>query len=131
MGEDTIISEKTTIKNCSIGSNCIVEPKVRLTNCILMDKVIVKSGSNVHGSLVCDNVTIEEKCDVKECIVGSGVQVENEGKIFYIIYKVFHTNSGRHRYISIMLVSMSYIFSLIGEHRNEVLATDDSEMMEI
>ena len=99
-----------------------------------MDKVIVKSGSNVHGSLVCDNVTIEEKCDVKECIVGSGVQVENEGKIFYIIYKVFHTNSGLKNeilYISIMLVSMSYIFYLIGEHRNEVLATDDSEMMEI
>jgi len=96
IGEDSKISEKTTIKNCIIGSQCVVEPKVRLTNCIVMNKVTVKSGGNIQGSLISDNVTINEKCDMKDCIVGTGKRVEAEG-----------------------------------EYRNEVLATDDSEMMEI
>jgi len=96
VGEDSKISEKTTLKNCIIGNQCVVEPKVRLTNCILMNKVTVKSGGNIQGSLVCDNATIGEKCDMKDSIVGVGKRVESEG-----------------------------------EYRNEVIAIDDSEMMEI
>ena len=91
-----------------------------------MNKVIVKSGGNIQGSLISDNVTINEKCDMKDCIVGMGKRVEAEGNYnqtinineyyLYLIpdYKQFYSNS----YIS-------------GEYRNEVLATDDSEMMEI
>ena len=66
IGEDSKISEKTTIKNCIIGSQCVVEPKVRLTNCIVMNKVTVKSGGNIQGSLISDNVTINEKLDQEE-----------------------------------------------------------------
>lgn len=96
IGEESKVSEKTTLKNCIIGSQCVVEPKVRLTNCILMDKVTIKSGGNIQGSLLCDNVTVGEKCSMKDSIVGVGKRVESEG-----------------------------------EFCNEVIATDEPEMMEI
>merc|ERR1712150_341008 len=96
VGEESKISEKTTVKNCIIGSQCIIEPKVRLTNCIVMNKVTIKSGGNIQGSLICDNASINVKCDIKDCIVGAGKRVETEG-----------------------------------DYRNEVIATGESEMMEI
>jgi NDP-sugar pyrophosphorylase family protein len=42
VGEETKISDKTTIKNCIIGSHCTIEEKVKLTNCIIMDRVVVR-----------------------------------------------------------------------------------------
>ena len=81
VGEESKISEKTTVKNCIIGSQCIIEPKVRLTNCIVMNKVTIKSGGNIQGSLICDNASINVKCDIKDCIVGAGKRVETEGRL--------------------------------------------------
>ena len=84
VGEESKISEKTTVKNCIIGSQCIIEPKVRLTNCIVMNKVTIKSGGNIQGSLICDNASINVKCDIKDCIVGAGKRVETEGRLCMI-----------------------------------------------
>lgn len=87
VGEETKISDKTTIKNCIIGSFCTIQEKVKLTNCIIMDKVTVKSGSNVQGSLLCDDVTIEERADVKDSIVGHRQVVHAEGSfLFFLIF---------------------------------------------
>lgn len=44
VGDQSIISEKTSIKNTFIGANCKIENKVRLTNCILMNNVTIKEG---------------------------------------------------------------------------------------
>ena len=79
VGEDTKISEKTTIKNSVIGSHCTIEEKVKLTNCIIMDKVVVRSGSNLTGSLICDDVIVEQRADVKDSIVGQRQVVPAEG----------------------------------------------------
>ena len=76
-----MISDKTTIKNCTIGAHCKIEEKVRLTNCILMDHVVVKSGSNLQGSLLCDEVIVEERADIKDSIVGQGQTVTAEGNL--------------------------------------------------
>lgn len=44
VGEKSLVSEKTSIKNTFIGANCTVENKVRLSNCILMNNVTIKEG---------------------------------------------------------------------------------------
>ena len=80
VGEESIISEKTTIRGCIIGNNCTIEPKVRLTNCILMDNVTIKSGCNLQGTLICDNTIVNERCELKACIVGNGKNVDAGGK---------------------------------------------------
>lgn len=44
MGDQSVVSEKTSIKGTFIGANCTIENKVRLTNCILMNNVNIKEG---------------------------------------------------------------------------------------
>lgn len=39
VGDGSVISERTSIKNTYIGSNCLVQNKVRLQDCILMNNV--------------------------------------------------------------------------------------------
>jgi translation initiation factor eIF-2B subunit gamma len=43
IGEGTYVSNKTTLKNSILGSNCRVEEKVRLTNCIVQVDIIYKN----------------------------------------------------------------------------------------
>lgn len=42
VGDQTVVSEKTSINSSIIGANCVINPKVRLTNCTLMDHVIIE-----------------------------------------------------------------------------------------
>lgn len=44
VGDQTMISDKTSIKCSIMGAHCKIENKVRLTNCIIMNNVIVKEG---------------------------------------------------------------------------------------
>ncbi len=69
VGENTNISEKTTIKNCVIGANCQVNEKVRLTNCIIMDNVTVSSLNNISGCIVMDGTETCPNLELKDCIV--------------------------------------------------------------
>lgn len=44
IGEQSVISEKTSFTSTIVGSNCIVENKVRVINCVLMNNVTIKEG---------------------------------------------------------------------------------------
>lgn len=44
LGEGAELSDKVTIKQCSIGKKCIIGAKCKLNNCILMDNVRVGEG---------------------------------------------------------------------------------------
>ncbi|XP_071445003.1 translation initiation factor eIF2B subunit gamma [Hetaerina americana] len=80
IGDDTKVSEKTSLKACVIGSRCVIEEKVRLVNCIIMDGVHIHSGSSLQGCVVCDDADIGINSDLKECLVGSGHQVRARAK---------------------------------------------------
>jgi len=79
VGENTVIAEKTTIKNCIIGANCQINEKVRLTNCIVMNNVTISSLNNISGSIICDDVKTSENCEVKDCIISKGHHVGMDG----------------------------------------------------
>ena len=79
MGEGSTIADKTTIKNCIIGSNCQIHEKVRLTNCIIMDNVTIRSLNNINGSILSDGVESCEKCELKDCIVSKGHSFNKDG----------------------------------------------------
>ncbi|XP_046390463.1 translation initiation factor eIF-2B subunit gamma [Ischnura elegans] len=80
IGDDTKVSEKTSLKACVIGSRCVIEEKVRLANCIVMDGVHIHSGSSLQGCVICDDADIGNNSDLKECLVGSGHQVRAGAK---------------------------------------------------
>ena len=80
VGEETTISEKTTLKNCSIGSNCIIEPKVRLTNCVIMNNVTISSLNIISGSIICDDVETSPNCEIKDCIISKGHHFGSDGE---------------------------------------------------
>ncbi len=79
VGAGTYVSDKTTTKHSTLGSNCKVEEKVRVTNCILMDGVTLKEGCFVSGSLLCDGVIVPERVELKDCIVGKGATIKQGG----------------------------------------------------
>ena len=72
MDEGSNIAEKTTIKNCVIGSDCQIHEKVYLTNCIIMDNVTIQSLNNISGSIMGDGVETCKNCELKDCIVSHG-----------------------------------------------------------
>eukprot|EP00095_Tigriopus_kingsejongensis_P007546 maker-scaffold104_size368486-snap-gene-2.29 protein:Tk07546 transcript:maker-scaffold104_size368486-snap-gene-2.29-mRNA-1 annotation:"translation initiation factor eif-2b subunit gamma" len=80
IGEGTFISNKTTLKNSILGTNCKVDEKVRLINCIIMDNVHIKEGCQITGSLICDGVEVAERCEIKDCIVGKSYKFVVGGK---------------------------------------------------
>eukprot|EP00096_Caligus_rogercresseyi_P012862 TRINITY_DN5527_c0_g1_i1.p1 TRINITY_DN5527_c0_g1~~TRINITY_DN5527_c0_g1_i1.p1 ORF type:complete len:350 (-),score=78.81 TRINITY_DN5527_c0_g1_i1:26-1075(-) len=88
IGSGSVIDNKTTLTNTSIGSNCRISPKVKLSNCILMDGVTVKEGSNVEGSIICDNAEIGPNCEIQDCIIGSGITIETGKRKNEVIQEV-------------------------------------------
>ncbi|XP_026739921.1 translation initiation factor eIF-2B subunit gamma [Trichoplusia ni] len=70
VGEKSIISEKTSIKNTFIGANCTVENKVRLTNCILMNNVTIKEGCVLQDCVLYTGATVDTGCNLQYCLVG-------------------------------------------------------------
>lgn len=41
VGENTTLSEKTSIKSSIFGVNCMVKEKTRITNCFIMNNVVI------------------------------------------------------------------------------------------
>ncbi|KAH9629021.1 hypothetical protein HF086_007506 [Spodoptera exigua] len=70
VGEKSLVSEKTSIKNTFIGANCTIENKVRLTNCILMNNVTIKEGCVLQDCVVYTGATVETGCNLQFCLVG-------------------------------------------------------------
>ncbi|CAG5040295.1 unnamed protein product [Parnassius apollo] len=70
VGEKSVISEKTSIKNTFIGANCTIENKVRLTNCILMNNVSIKEGCVLQDCIVYTGATLDSNCSFQFCIIG-------------------------------------------------------------
>ncbi|KOB69035.1 eIF2B-gamma protein [Operophtera brumata] len=75
VGDQSVVSEKTSIKNTFIGANCTIENKVRLTNCILMNNdCIVYNGATVNSS------------NLQHCIVGPHHEVSAGTKGTHQLY---------------------------------------------
>ncbi|XP_063821358.1 translation initiation factor eIF2B subunit gamma [Ostrinia nubilalis] len=70
VGEKSVVSEKTSIKNTFIGANCTIENKVRLTNCILMNNVTIKDGCVLQDSVIYTGATVDTGCSLQHCLVG-------------------------------------------------------------
>jgi translation initiation factor eIF-2B subunit gamma len=70
LGFNSVVSNKTTLNNVTLGTGSKVEEKVRISNCVIMDNVTVSTGSNIQDSIICDNCTISEKVTLKASIVG-------------------------------------------------------------
>ncbi|CAG9138528.1 unnamed protein product [Plutella xylostella] len=70
VGDKSVVSEKTSIKNTFIGANCTIENKVRLTNCILMNNVTIKEGCVLEDSVVYTGATVGEGGALRHCLVG-------------------------------------------------------------
>ncbi|KAL0840312.1 hypothetical protein ABMA28_015582 [Loxostege sticticalis] len=70
VGEKSVVSEKTSIKNTFIGANCTIENKVRLTNCILMNNVTIKEGCVLQDCVIYTGATVENGCSLQHSLVG-------------------------------------------------------------
>ncbi|XP_047985910.1 translation initiation factor eIF-2B subunit gamma [Leguminivora glycinivorella] len=70
VGDKSVVSEKTSIKNTIIGANCTIDNKVRLTNCILMNNVVIKEGCVLQDCVVYTGATVEPGCSLAYCLVG-------------------------------------------------------------
>lgn len=70
VGEKSLVSEKTSIKNTIISANCTIENKVRLTNCILMNNVTIKEGCVLQDCVVYTGATVNTGCNLQHCLVG-------------------------------------------------------------
>lgn len=78
VGENTTISEKTSIKECNIGARCVIESKVRLSNCTLMNGVKIREGCVLSNCVVCDGAEICNNAELKDCLIGSNTVVSAE-----------------------------------------------------
>lgn len=70
VGDQSILSEKTSIKNSFIGSNCTVENKVRISNCIIMNNVTIKEGCVLQDCILYTGATVEAGTSLQHCLVG-------------------------------------------------------------
>jgi translation initiation factor eIF-2B subunit gamma len=92
VGENTLIAEKTTIKNCVIGANCKIDEKVRLTNCIIMDNVTISALNNLTGSIICEGTDTCTNIELKDCIVSRGHHFSEGGNLNIIASKKYDSS---------------------------------------
>lgn len=99
VAENTVISEKTSLKNCILGPNCNVKPKTRISNSVLMNGVVIEDRYIVYiyiwcylidyfilwcmfcfsvvieNCIICDKATIRTRSVLKNCLIGSNFDV--------------------------------------------------------
>ncbi|KAJ8920028.1 hypothetical protein NQ315_011678 [Exocentrus adspersus] len=69
--DGTKLNEKTSFKNCIVGSNTEVSSFSRIFNSVVMNNVTIKEKVAIENCIVCEGVTIEKGCQLKGCLVGS------------------------------------------------------------
>lgn len=58
VSDHTTITERTSLKNCVIGSNCSVNMKSRIANSVLMNGVTIEEGLVNTNNKICTKVSI-------------------------------------------------------------------------
>ncbi|XP_011495858.1 PREDICTED: translation initiation factor eIF-2B subunit gamma isoform X2 [Ceratosolen solmsi marchali] len=69
--ENSLISEKTSLKQSYISNNVIVNPKTRISKSIIMSNVTIKERCVIENCIICNDCTIEEETELKDCLVGA------------------------------------------------------------
>ncbi|KYM82134.1 Translation initiation factor eIF-2B subunit gamma [Atta colombica] len=71
IGDNSLIEEKTSLKNNHIGPNSIVESKTRISQSVIMGHVTIKQRCVIHNCILCNGCIIEEGTELKNCVVGA------------------------------------------------------------
>ncbi|EFA81861.1 eukaryotic translation initiation factor 2B [Heterostelium album PN500] len=79
IGTETILGQKSSVKNSIIGKHCKFGTNVRIDSSIIMDYVTVEDQCNISGSIIGNNVYIKTKF-VKDSQVSSGFTVTKDLK---------------------------------------------------
>lgn len=110
VADHATIFEKTSLKNCSLGTNCTVNMKTRISNSILMNGVVIEEGYvfyykflqhlfqpvynylkmkfiffffrvTIENCVICEKAIVRKGCVLKNCLVGPNHEVdENTNK---------------------------------------------------
>ncbi|ODV97802.1 hypothetical protein PACTADRAFT_47655 [Pachysolen tannophilus NRRL Y-2460] len=75
IGENTNISERTSVKRSVVGNNCNIGKRCRLTGCIIMDNVIVEDEVLLENCIVGAKVVISTKSKLTNCNIEANYTV--------------------------------------------------------
>lgn len=75
VGDNTTISEKTSIKTSVIGPNCMISPKTRVSDSYIMKNVTIEEGCVIENSILCEGVTVKTGSVLKNCFIGFNYEV--------------------------------------------------------
>lgn len=70
VAENTLISEKTSIKSSIFGINCNVGQKTKISDSMIMNNVIIEERVVLENSIICDKAKIGSGSILKNCLVG-------------------------------------------------------------
>lgn len=81
LAENVTVEEKSSIKECVIGSNCQIKEGAKLTRCLLMDGVVVGKGCKLTGCILGRRSEIGEESILQDCEVQENLLVEPGSKL--------------------------------------------------
>lgn len=82
IGEETSISDNTTVSKSIIGRNCCIGKNVTISNSHLLNNVTVKDNCNIINSFVDENCIIEENSNLEGgTIVAANVTVKSGSEL--------------------------------------------------
>jgi len=107
------VNIKSQIVDCLVGEESTISEKTTLKSCTIGSHCVVEPKVKLANCIIMDNATIKSGSNIQGSLICDNVIVEEKCEIKDCII-----GSGKR-------------VESQADHRNEVLATDDSEMMEI
>lgn len=76
LAENVTVEEKSSIKECVIGTNCQIKTGAKLVRCVLMDGVVVGKGCRLTGCILGKRSEIGDESILVDCEVQENLLVE-------------------------------------------------------
>lgn len=105
VGDNTQISDHTTVTKSMIGDNCDIGNNVTIRGSQIMNNVVIKDNCKITNTFIDDNVVVEENCVLEAgAILAASVHVKSDHKLKGNIIESDDKQNGMYTFFNLLLL---------------------------